>query len=87
MAALAALSVFSTAIAYVIYFWLLRNIGSIGVTSQSYLRIPLGVMFGMLLFGEVLLAGTWLGLAFVLVGVILMTLPTRKATPVDPAPA
>src|SRR5690606_1755903 len=44
MAALAALSVFSTAIAYVIYFRLLRNIGSIGVTSQSYLRIPLGVM-------------------------------------------
>jgi drug/metabolite transporter (DMT)-like permease len=90
MVALAALSVFSTAIAYVIYFWLLRNLGSIGVTSQSYLRIPLGVMFGMVFFGEVLLSSTWLGLAFVLVGVVLMTLPTPKAKsadPIEPPPA
>jgi len=87
MAALAALSIFSTAIAYVIYFWLLRNLGSIGVTSQSYLRIPLGVMFGMIFFGEVLLASTWLGLAFVLVGVVAMTWPTRAAKPVEPPPA
>ena len=87
MAALAALSVFSTAIAYVIYFWLLRNLGSIGVTSQSYLRIPLGVMFGMLFFGETLLRSTWLGLAFVLVGVVAMTWPTRAVKPVDTPPA
>lgn len=87
MAALAALSIFSTAIAYVIYFWLLRNLGSIGVTSQSYLRIPLGVMFGIVFFGETLLASTWLGLAFVLVGVVAMTWPTRAAKPVDPPPA
>jgi drug/metabolite transporter (DMT)-like permease len=90
MAALAALSVFSTAVAYVIYFWLLRNLGSIGVTSQSYLRIPLGVMFGIVFFGETLLSSTWLGLAFVLLGVVLMTLPTRKAKPADsvePPPA
>jgi drug/metabolite transporter (DMT)-like permease len=87
MTALTALIVFSTAIAYVLYFWLLRNLGSIGVTSQSYLRIPIGVMFGMVFFGEVLLTSTWLGLAFVLVGVVLMTLPTRKAKPVEPPPA
>ena len=63
------------------------NLGSIGVTSQSYLRIPLGVMFGMLFFGETLLRSTWLGLAFVLVGVVAMTWPTRTAKPIDPPPA
>lgn len=86
IAALVALAVFSTALAHMIYFWLLRTVGSIGVTSQSYLRIPLGVMFGMIFFGEALLASTWLGLAFVLVGVVLMTLPTRAAKPKGATP-
>ncbi len=78
LAALAALSTFSTAFAYMIYFWLLRRVGSIGVTAQSYLRIPLGVMFGVVLFGEVLSPSTWLGLAFVVTGVVAMTWPARK---------
>ena len=81
LAALAALTVFSTALAYVIYFRLLRTIGSIGVTSQSYLRIPIGVLFGVVFLGETLRTSTWLGLAFVLVGVIAMTLPSRQPAP------
>lgn len=86
VAALAALTVFSTALAYVIYFWLLKTVGSIGVTSQSYLRIPIGVLFGVVFLNETLLASTWLGLAFVLVGVIAMTLPAKKAAPTTPTP-
>jgi drug/metabolite transporter (DMT)-like permease len=77
-AALVALTLFSTALAYVLYFWLLRALGSIGVTSQSYLRIPMGVLFGVIFFGETLLFTTWIGLACVFVGVIAMTLPARK---------
>jgi drug/metabolite transporter (DMT)-like permease len=89
LAALAALSVFSTALAYVIYFWLLKTLGSIGVTSQSYLRIPIGVLFGVVFLGETLLTSTWIGLACVLVGVVAMTLPSggqrkRKAELVAP---
>jgi len=76
-AALVALTLFSTALAYVLYFWLLNALGSIGVTSQSYLRIPMGVMFGVIFFGETLLLTTWIGLACVLVGVVAMTLPNR----------
>lgn len=78
LAALVALAVFSTALAHIIYFWLLRTVGSIGVTSQSYVRIPLGVLFGMVLFGEMLASSTWLGLAFVVAGVVAMTWPTRR---------
>jgi len=82
--ALAALTVFSTALAYVIYFWLLQALGSIGVTSQSYLRIPIGVLFGVVFLGETLLTSTLVGLACVLVGVVAMTLPARAAR--TPAP-
>jgi drug/metabolite transporter (DMT)-like permease len=89
LVALAALSVFSTALAYVIYFWLLKTLGSIGVTSQSYLRIPIGVLFGVVFLGETLLTSTWIGLACVMVGVVAMTLPSggprkRKPEPVAP---
>ena len=79
LAALAALTIFSTALAYVIYFRLLKTIGSIGVTSQSYLRIPIGVLFGVVFLGETLRMSTWFGLAFVFVGVIAMTLPAGKS--------
>ena len=61
--------------------------GSIGVTSQSYLRIPLGVMFGIVFFGETLLTSTWIGLVFVLIGVVAMTWPARAARPLEPPPA
>ena len=80
MAALIALTLFSTAFAYVLYFWLLKTLGSIGVTSQSYLRIPIGVFFGVIFFGETLLPSTWFGLALVLIGVVAMTLPARAPT-------
>src|SRR5215470_6784303 len=39
--ALAGLSVFSTAFAFVLYFRLLRTLGSVGVTAQAYLRVPI----------------------------------------------
>jgi len=39
MLALIGLSVFSTALALVIYFRLVHTLGSVGVTSQAYLRV------------------------------------------------
>ncbi|CCE07764.1 conserved membrane hypothetical protein [Bradyrhizobium sp. STM 3843] len=75
--ALLALSVFSTALALVIYFRLLQTLGSIGATAQSYLRVPIGVAIGVIVLGERLSPTAWLGLACVLAGVIAMTLPAR----------
>ncbi len=43
VAALLALSVFSTALAFVIYFRLVQTLGSVGTTAQAYLRVPIGV--------------------------------------------
>jgi drug/metabolite transporter (DMT)-like permease len=77
--ALLALSVFSTALAFVIYFRLVQTLGSVGTTAQAYLRVPIGVAIGVWFLGESLTATAWIGLIFVLAGVAAMTIPTRKA--------
>jgi drug/metabolite transporter (DMT)-like permease len=82
MLALAALAVFSTALAFVIYFRLIRTLGSVGTTAQAYLRVPIGVAVGVVFLGEQLSSTAWIGLACVVLGVAAMTIPARKATPV-----
>lgn len=76
--ALVALSVFSTALAFVIYFRLVQTLGSVATTSQAYLRVPIGVAIGAIFLGERLSLTSWIGLAFVMIGVIAMTLPSRR---------
>ncbi|MBP0579395.1 EamA family transporter [Labrys sp. LIt4] len=76
--ALLALAVFSTALAFVIYFRLVQTLGSVGTTAQAYLRVPVGVAIGVLFLGETLSPTAWAGLACVVAGVIAMTLPGRK---------
>ncbi len=76
--ALLALSVFSTALAFTIYFRLLHTLGSVGTTSQAYLRVPIGVAIGVLFLGETLSPAAWIGLACVVAGVAAMTVPARR---------
>ncbi|HEX2135466.1 MAG TPA: EamA family transporter [Microvirga sp.] len=73
--ALLALSVFSTALAFAIYFRLIRTLGSVGTTAQAYLRVPIGVAVGIVFLGESLSPTAWAGLACVVVGVAAMTIP------------
>ena len=75
--ALLAIAVFSTALAFVIYFRLIQTLGSIGATAQAYLRVPIGVAFGVIFLGEQLSSTVWIGLACVVVGVAAMTIPAR----------
>ncbi|WP_421577440.1 EamA family transporter, partial [Shinella sp. M31] len=77
LVALLGLSVFSTALAFVIYFRLLQTLGSVGTTAQAYMRVPIGVAIGVLFLGERLMPMAWLGLVCVLAGVIAMTWPDR----------
>lgn len=79
LAALVALSVFSTALAFVLYFRLLHRLGSVGTSAQAYLRVPIGVVIGMALLGETLSGSAYTGLALVVLGVAAMTLPGRTA--------
>ena len=76
--ALLALAVFSTALAFVIYFRLIQTLGSVGTTAQAYLRVPIGVGLGVVFLGERPSATAWIGLACVVIGVAAMTIPARK---------
>lgn len=76
--ALLALSVVSTALAFIIYFRLIDRLGTVGTTSVAYLRVPTGVAIGVVFLGERLSPTAWAGLALVILGVFAMTLPERK---------
>jgi drug/metabolite transporter (DMT)-like permease len=76
--ALVGLAVFSTALAFVIYFRLITTLGSIGTTAQAYLRVPIGVALGVIFLGETLTSTAWIGLGCVVIGVAAMTIPARK---------
>ncbi|HET9718001.1 MAG TPA: EamA family transporter [Pseudolabrys sp.] len=76
--ALLALSVFSTALAFVIYFRLVQTLGSVATTAQAYLRVPIGIAIGVLALGESVTATAWAGLAFVVVGVAAMSIPAAS---------
>jgi drug/metabolite transporter (DMT)-like permease len=80
--ALLALAIFSTALAFVIYFRLVLTLGSIATTAQSYLRVPIGVAIGAVFLGETLSPTAWIGLACVVVGVAAMTMPAPKTGPI-----
>ena len=79
IAALGCLSVFSTALAFTIYFRLIHTLGPVGTTAQAYLRVPIGVAIGVLFLGEALAPTTLIGLACVIAGVAAMTIPARAA--------
>lgn len=79
--ALIALSLVSTALAFVIYFRLIARLGSVATTSVAYLRVPTGVLIGMVFLGEALAPTAWAGLVLVVGGVLAMTLPVRRREP------
>lgn len=79
MLAVLALAVFSTGFAFTIYFHLLATIGSISTASQAYLRIAVGVGFGVTFLGERLTANVVAGLVLVFFGVVAMTMPARRS--------
>lgn len=83
IAALLALAVFSTAIAFVVYFRLIQTLGSVGATAQAYLRVPFGVALGVVFLGETLSPTVWIGLVCVIVGIAAMTIPQRAAASRD----
>jgi drug/metabolite transporter (DMT)-like permease len=80
------LSVFCTGVALMIYFRLVRTLGSMGVASQSYLRAGVGVALGVLLLGEKIDSLTLAGICCALIGVAAINWP-RKTRPIATKPA
>jgi len=79
MLAMLAAAVFSTGLAMTIYFKLLATVGSITMSAQAYLRILVGVGLGIVFLGERPTAHAIIGLCLVVLGVVAMTIPTRRA--------
>ena len=68
-------AVVATGLGFVVYFRLIRTIGSIGTASTSYLKPAVGVLIGWAFLGEPL---TWTlvgGLLAILIGVAAITTP------------
>lgn len=84
VAAAIVLGVFCTGLALLLYFRLLRTLGSIGVASQSYLRAGLSVVLGVVVLGEEVTLLIAMGVLATMLGVALINIPTRRR---KPAPA
>lgn len=78
LAAATALAIFCTGSALLIYFRLLKTLGSMGVASQAYLRASVGVLLGIIFLGEQITMSVGIGLAAAVLGVIAINYPTHK---------
>ncbi|WP_224817176.1 DMT family transporter [Hasllibacter sp. MH4015] len=77
LAATAILSILCTGVALLIYFRLVRTLGSMGVASQSYLRAGIGVVLGLVVLGETFTLPVAVGLVAAIAGVALINWPAR----------
>lgn len=71
------LAVFCTALALLLYFRLLRTLGSMGVASQAYLRAGLSVLLGVLVLGEQLTMVLAFGVIATIAGVAMINRPAK----------
>ncbi|MDP9995080.1 drug/metabolite transporter (DMT)-like permease [Variovorax boronicumulans] len=79
--AVLALAVVSTALAFTIYFRLIKTLGPMSTAAQAYLRVPIGVTIGVVFLGEALSPTAWVGLACIVASVVAMTMPVRRGAP------
>lgn len=78
LVATAILSILCTGVALLIYFHLVRTLGSMGVASQSYLRAGIGVVLGIALLDETFTLPVAAGLCAAIAGVALINWPARR---------
>ena len=71
--AILGLALLSTAVAYLLYFRLIENVGPTSTVTVTFLVPVFGLLFGVVLLDEPFGVGTILGLAIILLGVALVT--------------
>jgi drug/metabolite transporter (DMT)-like permease len=80
IAALVALAVVCTALAYILLYWLLDQLGATRSSMVTYLIAPFGLVYGALLLGEEIHGAALAGLALVLAGIVIANRPARPAS-------
>ena len=73
-----ALAILCTGCALILYFRLVRTLGSIGVASQSYLRAGASVLLGIVFLDEHFSQQVGVGLLAIILGVAAINVPTRR---------
>lgn len=75
LAAAGVLGVFGTGVALLLYFRLVKTLGSLGVASQAYLRSGVGVALGVAIAGETITPMVGVGVGVAILGVVLINAP------------
>ncbi|KAA3630675.1 MAG: EamA family transporter, partial [Proteobacteria bacterium] len=73
LASIVVLGLFSTALATLFYFRLVQNLGAGKMAQVNYVIPVLGAVWGMLFLGERFASSTFVALAMVLSGVVIVT--------------
>jgi drug/metabolite transporter (DMT)-like permease len=71
LGSIAVLGIFGTALAYLLYFYLIRHVGATRTSVVTYLLPCTALLWGVLLLGEHVYWYTFAGLALVLAGTML----------------
>jgi drug/metabolite transporter (DMT)-like permease len=74
LVAMATNGIVATALGFLVYFRLIRTLGSIGTSTVGYLRPAVGVLIGFALFGEHLTRTMSVGFVVILIGVAAINL-------------
>lgn len=77
------LAVVCTAIAFLVFFALIEEVGPVRATVITYVNPAVAVALGVVLLGEPLTIGIGIGFALILAGSVLAT--QRSAAPAEPA--
>lgn len=73
LGAIATLSILGTAFAYMLYYWLIENVGATRTSLVTYISPVIAVILGAVLLGEELHWATLVGLVLIIAGVGLVT--------------
>ena len=87
-ASVAGLALVCTALAFVIFFELVLEVGPARMTVITYINPAVAVVLGVTVLGESFTVGMAIGLPLVLAGMVLATSPSSKkpAEPLAPGP-
>jgi drug/metabolite transporter (DMT)-like permease len=81
MASLLTLALLGTAFAYILYYWLIHNIGATRTSLVTYIMPFIGVVWGALILNERLDSSDIIGLVLIVVGILVVARPSVQATP------
>jgi drug/metabolite transporter (DMT)-like permease len=69
--AILALGLLATAVAYILFYWLIEQLGATRTAMVTYLIAPFGLLYGAVFLSEPVTTGAVLGLVLVIAGILI----------------